>query len=152
LRVSQAAESARSASTRERAVRGKRDEGGGEVRVVRSGTLEAPAAVRSGTPRGRGTQKTPCGGAHDAQTRGADVPSHALMIGLEEGCGMVSSRNMYGFFPTTFEAHSQCIPGEHIFCGVILYLSQRISFFRIHTHPHFRRFEAFLVRRLFYTY
>jgi hypothetical protein len=65
-------------------VRGKRDEGGGEVRVVRSGTLEAPAAVRSGTPRGRGTQKTPCGGAHDAQTRGADVPSHALMSGLEE--------------------------------------------------------------------
>ena len=73
---------------RERGVKGKREEGGGEVRawvrVVRSETLEAPAAVRSSTPRGRETQKTPCGGAHDAQTRGADVPSHALMSGLEE--------------------------------------------------------------------
>jgi hypothetical protein len=52
--------------------------------VVRSETLEAPAAVRSSTPRGRETQKTPRGGAHDAQTRGADAPSHALMSGLQE--------------------------------------------------------------------
>ena len=48
------------------------------------GTLEAPAAVRSGTPSARERQRTPCGDAQDAQARGADAPSARAREVVEE--------------------------------------------------------------------
>ena len=48
-------------------------EGGGEERVFEPWSLEAPAAVRPSTPRGREAQRTPRGGARDAQMRGTGV-------------------------------------------------------------------------------
>ena len=43
-------------------------EGGGEGASFEPGILEAPAAVRPGTPRGGETQRTPSNGARNAQT------------------------------------------------------------------------------------
>ena len=51
------------------------------------GTLEAPAAVRSGTPRARERQRTPRGDAQDAQARGADAPSARAREVVEEAGG-----------------------------------------------------------------